>query len=98
MQVSPEKEGPTTLNFVGPVENPVDDSPAQISSRPNTSRFGTPLPVGSGAIHWLYQDWTPGQYCSAQAVPLSAEPEVWSKASVSPFSSWFHVWPKSGDT
>src|SRR4051794_24815955 len=36
---------------------------SQISSRPNASRVGTPLPlaiVGSGLIHMSYQDWTPG--------------------------------------
>ena len=63
--VSPEKYGPTTLNRVGPrPSSGAGSGSAQISSSPKASRVGTPAAVarvGSGAIHWLYQDWIPGQ-------------------------------------
>ena len=55
--------------------------------------------VGSGAIHWLYQDWMPGQYCdAAHAVPLSAEPEAASASICAADSISVHVCPKSADT
>ena len=97
MHVLPEKYGPTTWKRVGP-ESPVGDVAAQISSSPNAIRFGTPVPLGSGAIHWLYQDWIPGQYCIAQAVPFSAEPEAGSATSCSPDSISVQLCPKSEDT
>src|SRR3954451_9907835 len=95
----PGKYGPPTLKPCGTgPESPSGDAAPQISSRPKRSRVGTPVPVGSGAIHWLYQDWMPGQYWVAHAVPLSAEPELWSATICSPDSMSVQVWPKSAET
>src|SRR3954447_8107708 len=98
--VLPEKYGPTTSNLAGPdIGVP---AAAQTSSSPNASRVGTPAAVwlvGSGAIHWLYQDWMPGQYCeAAHAVPFRAEPDE-ASATIAPSDSIrVHVCPKSEET
>src|SRR4051794_29069631 len=93
-----------TLNCVpGPEpSSPLDELPPHSSSRPKTSRVGTPDPlwrVGSGSIQRLYQAWMPGQYAmtagawqigGAKTELLDGSLSIWLEPSSS-----FHVLPKS---
>ena len=57
---------------------------SQTSSSPKATRVGAPVAdvcVGSGWIHSLYQDCTPGSYDTALPAGSSEEPLVWSLVS-----------------
>src|SRR5690348_5060318 len=99
-----------TSNFAGPLPSrPFGEVKlgllAQISSRPNSTRVGTPAAVervGSGRTQRLYRACTPGQYeITAGALQVggaSADPDDVSLSMVLEPSSSFHVLPKSVDT